>query len=197
MLLDRQLHAEAYGRSGAATSAVDGARPGTTVRPGRRRAPASRPRAQLGALGRCIQGGGAQRRSPDGQAGRLCHCLEGDASAGPIPIGPSGCRRCFFRWDRVQLPAEADQRAPATRQTSRTRSSSPRRRRSAQAVARCPIACSTSARRSAWPRLNARCPSLSRSSVERFPERPPPSMGCGLGICLPTPVTTPATGERR
>jgi hypothetical protein len=40
-----------------------------------------------------------------------------------------------------------------------------------------PIACSTSARRSAWQRLNARWPSLSRSSVERFPKRPPAEHG--------------------
>jgi hypothetical protein len=26
-------------------------------------------------------------------------------------LGQSGCRRCFFGWDPVQLPAEADQRA--------------------------------------------------------------------------------------
>jgi hypothetical protein len=32
-------------------------------------------------------------------------------------------------------------------------------------------------RRSAWQRLNARCPSLSRSRVERFPERPPAEHG--------------------
>jgi hypothetical protein len=117
MRLERQLHAAAYGRvrggyvSCRRRPARDRRSPGTAVRPGRRRAPASRPRAQLGALGRCIRGGGAERRSPDGRAGRLCHCLEGDASAGPIRIGQSGCRRCFFRWDRVPLPAEADQRA--------------------------------------------------------------------------------------
>jgi hypothetical protein len=131
--------------------------PGPPFAPGRRRAPASRPRAQLGALGRCIRGGGAQRRSPDGRAGRLCHCLEGDASAGPIRIGQSGCRRCSFRWDRLPLPAEADQRAggpvdvPDPLQQPAPAAQRP-------AVARGPIACSTCARRSAWQRLNARCP---------------------------------------
>jgi hypothetical protein len=76
----------------------------------------------------------------------------------------------------VQLPAEADQRAggpvdvPDPLQQPAPAAQRP-------AVARCPIACSTSARRSAWQRLNARCPSLSRSSVERFPERPPAEHG--------------------
>jgi hypothetical protein len=53
--------------------------------------------------------------------------------------------------------------APAARNTSRTRYSNPRQRRSAHALARWPIACSTSARSPAGTRLNARCPSLSQS----------------------------------
>jgi hypothetical protein len=158
MRLERQLHAEAYGWvPGRLRQPSTAPGPGPPFAPGRRRAPASRPRAQLGALGRCIRGGGAQRRSPDGRAGRLCHCLEGDASAGPIRIGQSGCRRCSFRWDRLPLPAEADQRAggpvdvPDPLQQPAPAAQRP-------AVARGPIACSTCARRSAWQRLNARCP---------------------------------------
>jgi hypothetical protein len=89
----------------------------------------------------------------------------------------------LFRWDRAQLPAEADQRAGGPVDVpDPLQQPAPAAQR--QAVARCPIACSTSARRSGWQRLNARCPSLRRSSVERFPERPQPSMGCGVGICL-------------
>ena len=76
----------------------------------------------------------------------------------------------------MQLPAEADQRAgnPAN-VPDPLQQPAPAAQR--PAVTRCPIACSTSARRSAWQRLNARCLSLSRSSVERFPERPPAEHG--------------------
>jgi hypothetical protein len=68
----------------------------------------------------------------------------------------------------VQVGTRCSQRprqtsAPAARNTSRTRYSNPRQRRSAHALARWPIACSTSARSPAGTRLNARCPSLSRS----------------------------------
>ena len=62
-----------------------------------------------------------------------------------------------------QVGARCSQRprqisTPAARKTSRTRYSSPRQRRSAQAPARWPIACSTSARSPACKRFNAPLP---------------------------------------
>jgi hypothetical protein len=109
--LERQLHAEAYGRV-----------------PGRLRQPSTRPARdhrspRVGDVG------------PPVDRERSLGRLEG-ASEGVVPndvaqtARPAGCatawkethrpaqslrpiryRRCFFRWDRVQLAAEADQRA--------------------------------------------------------------------------------------
>ena len=109
----------------------------------------------------------------------------------------------LLRWDPVQLPAEADQRAggPADVPDPLQQPAPAAQRPGSSQM---PIACSTSARRPALQRLNARYPSSSRSSVvaepigrRKIPRTAQPSMGCGLGIDLPAPVTTPGTGERR
>jgi hypothetical protein len=62
----------------------------------------------------------------------------------------------LFMWgDSVQPAAEADERAGGAEDVPDSVQQA-RQRRSAQALARCPIDCSTSARSPAWQRLNAR-----------------------------------------
>jgi hypothetical protein len=105
--------------------------------------------------------------------------------------------------DPVQLPVEADQRAGGPADTpDPLQQPAPAAQRPGSS--QMPIACSTSARRPALQRLNARCPSPSRSSVvaepigrRKLPRTAPAEHGLRMGIGLPAPVTTPGTDERQ
>jgi hypothetical protein len=136
--------------------------------------------------GRCLRGGGNVHSAssnvtdagpPRRYDGLAWMAMPGDPMAtgqgrggrlAGLPARHWGIRDAFqvgTRWS--QRPRHTS--APAARYTSRTRYSSPRQRRNAHAPASWPIACSTSARSPARTRLNARCPSLSRSLVLQSP----------------------------
>ena len=94
--------------------------------------------------------------------------LEGRGAGTPVYKFSEGVRDASSGGDPVQPAAEADQRRGGPVDIPDPVQQAPPAR-SAQALARCPIDCSTSARSPACRRLNARCPSLGRSLVRRSP----------------------------
>src|SRR6266511_3568839 len=132
-------------------------------------------------------GAGARRGRVIERAGVADNAVAQPSSPARLDLGSTACARTGRRRgslsrrqvvERVLLLVYVGTRcshrpshtsAPAAQKTSRTRYTSPRQRRNAQALARWPIDCSTSARSPACRRLSARCSSVSRSMVRRSP----------------------------